>query len=113
MKLWTVEIQTDEGWDCYTQTLREDHAAVRAQEQADFREQWTRYGREGKHHRTMVKPTNGLLRASQPAILDSERLLGSRLTAEMATRSTRRIDGGQSSIEDSPLFGGERQGELL
>ncbi|WP_180540762.1 hypothetical protein [Nevskia soli] len=32
-----------------------------------------------------------------------------RLTAELAQKSRKRIDRGKRSIEDSPIFGGERQ----
>ena len=50
-----------------------------------------------------------------PGAADVER--GSRIdaercTLEFATWSRRRLDAGRRSIEDSPLFGGERQGEL-
>lgn len=38
---------------------------------------------------------------------------GQRLTLEFATPSTKRIDSGRKSIEDSPLFGGDRQGSMF
>lgn len=41
------------------------------------------------------------------------RLDAERVTLEFATRSTRRVDGGRLSIEDSPLFGGPRQRGLF
>ena len=48
--------------------------------------------------------------------VDTERtakLDAERVTWEFSTRSTRRIDAGKESIEDSPLFGGPRQGGLF
>lgn len=41
------------------------------------------------------------------------RIEAERITREFATKSTRRIDVGKEPIEDSPLFGGERQGGLF
>ena len=43
----------------------------------------------------------------------SSRLDAKRVTAEFNTRSRRRTDGGRTSIEDSPLFGGQRQKGLF
>ena len=40
------------------------------------------------------------------------RIDAERVTAEFATKSARKLDGGRRPIEDSPLFGGERQGSL-
>jgi hypothetical protein len=36
-----------------------------------------------------------------------------RITWEFRTKSTKRLDAGKRSIEDSPLFGGERQEDLF
>ncbi len=36
-----------------------------------------------------------------------------RITWEFRTKSTRRLDAGKLPIEDSPLFGGDRQGGLF
>jgi hypothetical protein len=36
-----------------------------------------------------------------------------RITWEFRTKSTKRLDAGKQSIEDSPLFGGERQESLF
>lgn len=41
------------------------------------------------------------------------RLEAKRVTLEFGSRSTRRADGGKRPIEDSPLFGGPRQGDLF
>lgn len=41
------------------------------------------------------------------------RIDAERVTAEFKTKSTKRIDAGRNPIEDSPLFGGERQGGLF
>lgn len=41
------------------------------------------------------------------------RIEASRVTLEFAQRSARRLDAGEQSIEDSPLFGGWRQGRLF
>jgi hypothetical protein len=41
------------------------------------------------------------------------RIEAQRVTLEMRSKSTRRIDGGKQPIEDGPLFGGPRQGNLF
>jgi hypothetical protein len=41
------------------------------------------------------------------------RLDAQRVTLELRTKSTRRLDAGRQCIEDSPLFGGSRQGGLF
>ena len=41
------------------------------------------------------------------------RIEAQRVTLEFGSKSVKRLDGGQRSIEDSPLFGGERQGGLF
>jgi len=41
------------------------------------------------------------------------RLDAERVTLEFGTKSTKRLDSGRQQIEDSPLFGGERQGGLF
>jgi hypothetical protein len=41
------------------------------------------------------------------------RLDAERITWELRTKSTRNIDAGSMSIEDSPLFGGPRQADLF
>lgn len=43
----------------------------------------------------------------------STRLDAQRATLELQRKSSRRADAGAQSIEDSPLFGGERQGRLF
>lgn len=43
----------------------------------------------------------------------AQRIDAERCTLELATKSTRRIDAGKQSIEDSPLFGGSRQDSLF
>ncbi len=41
------------------------------------------------------------------------RLDASRATLELQQKSRRQVDAGAESIEDSPLFGGPRQGRLF
>ncbi|KKL24511.1 hypothetical protein LCGC14_2414610 [marine sediment metagenome] len=41
------------------------------------------------------------------------RVRGDKLTAEVSTRSRKRLDAGREPIEDSPLFGGPRQREMF
>lgn len=41
------------------------------------------------------------------------RIDAARCTAEMRTRSTRRLDTGKRPIEESPLFGGDAQSDLF
>jgi hypothetical protein len=53
-------------------------------------------------------PLNGYQDPEHYTRLDAERV-----TLELRTRSTRRVDSGRESIEDSPLFGGQRQGDLF
>jgi len=53
-------------------------------------------------------PLTGAADVERESKLDAERV-----TLEFASKSTRRLDCGVKSIEDSPLFGGERQGKLL
>lgn len=43
----------------------------------------------------------------------STRLDAERATLELERKSPRRADAGRESIEDSPLFGGNRQGRLF
>ena len=43
----------------------------------------------------------------------TSRIDAQRVTLELAQRSTRRVDAGRESIEDSPLFGGTRQQDLF
>ncbi len=44
---------------------------------------------------------------------DRARLTGEQLTAAFNQPSRRRIDSGKAPIEDSPLWGGNRQEELF
>ena len=44
---------------------------------------------------------------------DADRLTGDQLTQAFKTGKARRLDSGKRPIEDSPLFGGERQEELF
>lgn len=53
-------------------------------------------------------PIRGDADREQASHLDAERV-----TFEFATKSTRRLDAGRKSIDDSPLFGGDRQMELF
>lgn len=41
------------------------------------------------------------------------RLDAERVTLELKQKSTRRVDTGRKPIDESPLFGGERQGGLF
>lgn len=43
----------------------------------------------------------------------STRLDAARVTLQFGVKSTKRLDAGRRSIEDSPLFGGERQSSLF
>jgi hypothetical protein len=43
----------------------------------------------------------------------STRIEAKRVTWEFSSKSTRRLDVGRESIEDSPLFGGKRQQGLF
>ena len=52
------------------------------------------------------------LLAGEPDQERESKLDAERVTLEFATWSRRRLDAGRRSIEDSPLFGGERQGQL-
>ena len=53
-------------------------------------------------------PIAGRADAEREGRIDAERV-----TWEMKAKSTRRVDGGRKSIEDSPLFGGPRQGDFF
>ena len=56
----------------------------------------------------IAPPLAGQADTERGARLDAERV-----TTEWRNKSTRRLDGGRRSIEDSPLFGGERQDTLF
>lgn len=44
---------------------------------------------------------------------DADTLTGEQLTAAFAAPSKRKFDRGRKPIEDSPLFGGDRQEEMF
>lgn len=50
---------------------------------------------------------------AQPDPEYKPRIDAERVTWELRTKSTRRLDAGRQSIEDSPLFGGQRQQGLF
>ena len=53
-------------------------------------------------------PLAGIPDAERESRLDAQRV-----TLEFASASAKPLDAGRKSIEDSPLFGGERQGRLI
>lgn len=60
--------------------------------------------------------TSDFLPLVPPDAADTEReakLDAERVTLEFRQKSTKRLDAGRRSIEDSPLFGGERQEEMF
>lgn len=59
---------------------------------------------EERHADRGAPPIAGTADTEYESRIDAERC-----TAEFGTKSTRRLDAGRKPIEDSPLFGGERQ----
>jgi hypothetical protein len=53
-------------------------------------------------------PIAGTADTERESRLDAERV-----TLEMKQKSTRRVDSGKQPIDDSPLFGGPKQGGLF
>lgn len=58
----------------------------------------------------LLRQTKAVAREATEA---RDRLTAQAITLEFKTGSRKRADAGKKSIEDSPLFGGERQGEMF
>lgn len=59
-----------------------------------------------------MKPSNPPI-AGEADVERESKLDAERVTLEFRQKSTRRVDAGKQSIDDSPLFGGDRQQELF